>query len=131
MLQFVDLVCHVTRLLIQGVIPFTMFFSWLVSNPLVARILREQLHVRCVRCSLLTMHRGRDADLYCRYRWGHYLGALIIIVGIVVALLHAFLSSSGASGNSVFGIVVFFLSCTPTAFSVCASTPLRPRMRWC
>jgi len=85
------------QLLIQGVIPFTMFFSWLVSNPLVARILREKLNVR--------------------YRWGHYLGALIIIAGIVVALLHAFLSSDGASGNSVFGIIVFFLSSTPTAFS--------------
>jgi len=52
------------------------------------------------------------------YRWGHYLGALIIIIGIVVALLHAFLSSNGASGNTVFGIVVFFASCMPTAFSV-------------
>jgi hypothetical protein len=85
------------QLLIQGAIPFTMFFSWLVSNPLVARILREKLNVR--------------------YRWGHYLGALVIISGIVVALLHAFLSSNGASDNTVFGIIVFFLSATPTAFS--------------
>lgn len=85
------------QLLIQGAIPFTMFFSWLVSTPFIAHILKEQLHVR--------------------YRWGHYLGAFIIIVGIVVALLHAFLYSSGASGNTVFGIIVFFLSSTPTAFS--------------
>lgn len=85
------------QLLIQGVIPFTMFFSWLVSNPLVARILREKLNVR--------------------YRWGHYLGAFVIIAGIVVALLHAFLGSNGAAGNTVFGIIVFFLSATPTAFS--------------
>jgi ABC-type uncharacterized transport system permease subunit len=46
------------------------------------------------------------------------LGAFVIIAGIVVALLHAFLGSNGAAGNTVFGIIVFFLSATPTAFSV-------------
>jgi hypothetical protein len=29
-----------------------MFFSWLVSNPLVARILREKLNVRYMRALL-------------------------------------------------------------------------------
>jgi hypothetical protein len=47
--------------LIQGAIPFTMFFSWLVSNPLVARILREKLNVRYAQ----PLQRARTVSVCC------------------------------------------------------------------
>jgi len=52
----------------------------------------------------------------CRYRWGHYIGAGIIISGIFVALFpQLILKSKG--GNTIQGILFFFLANIPTAFS--------------
>ena len=52
----------------------------------------------------------------CRYRWGHYLGAGIIISGIFVALFPQ-LVIKRQGGDTVQGILFFFLSNVPTAFS--------------
>jgi predicted permease len=84
------------QLLIQGVIPMTMFFSWLVSLNILAFIFRKILDVH--------------------YRWGHYIGAGIIMGGILLALIPKMLDNGG-EGNTAFGIIVFFLSNVPTAFS--------------
>lgn len=83
------------QLLIQFAIPATMFFSILVSLRIVQKCVGDAVNVR--------------------YKILHYLGASIIMAGIVVALFPQFQHSS--HGNTPFGIAVFIASAIPTALS--------------
>ena len=85
------------QLLLQGIIPFTMFFSLLVSTKILAVIFGKVLSVS--------------------YRWGHYLGAAIIIGGILTALLPALILEKSNNQTTILGIILFIASDIPNAFS--------------
>ena len=54
--------------------------------------------------------------LKTKYKWGHYLGAGIIMTGIFVSL-YPQLTGSANSGNNIAAEVVFFSGAFPSAAS--------------
>lgn len=62
--------------------------------------------------------------LKTRYTLGQYLGATVIIVGIVVDIIPAFADpSSGLAPDSFWWLLVFVGSCIPFAFSYVFKVP--------
>jgi len=85
-------------LLSQAAIPMTMLFSWIVSLEALAFIFKRVLQVN--------------------YKWNHYVGAGTILLGIVVSLYgQLFGGGDSGSSSSVAGLIIFFSSSIPTAFS--------------
>lgn len=89
-------------LLSQGAIPFTMFFSVIVSLDQLAFIFRRILQVN--------------------YKWNHYLGAGVIIFGIFVSLAGQFFGDDDGDGSAgttstLAGIVIYVSANLPLAFS--------------
>eukprot|EP01095_Lingulamoeba_sp_RSL-Kostka_P004570 TRINITY_DN157_c0_g1_i1.p1 TRINITY_DN157_c0_g1~~TRINITY_DN157_c0_g1_i1.p1 ORF type:complete len:503 (+),score=149.18 TRINITY_DN157_c0_g1_i1:53-1561(+) len=112
-------------LLSQLAIPFTMIFSIIVGLKALDCLFKQVLKVN--------------------YKWNHYVGAIVIIAGVFVSLYNQLINpdssaetsnsacpvppqsslssgaSSGADGvqsaNTPTGLIIFFLSSIPTAFS--------------
>ena len=90
----------------------SLYISMLASNT-VSSTLRSILQQATIPFSMIASY----VILGRRYGWGHMMGALLIIVGIVVCLITVIVSTDQTS-DPLWGLV-YTLSCVPLALGAC------------